>query len=414
VSDSASLPEPPLTLGPKRGASVSSSSVGPKRGRPLSPTEVRHTAPGASPGTLLIQGEARPRIFAIDYWSEGYVERELGSLEEVIPFLEDDQPSITWVDIRGISHRPTFERLGEIFGIHPLALEDVVNTPQRPHTDAYPEQQLVIARMVSPGESEGPTLHTEQLGMIFGKGFLLTVQEDAERDCLESVRQRIRNGRGAIRKSGSDYLAYALLDAVVDGFYPVLEALGEHLEELELEAPLAPADMPGRIYRVKRDLLSVRRAIWPQRDVINALLRDGSPHMDDSTRVFVRDTYDHAVQVMDSVETFREIASGLMDLYLSGVSNRMNEVMKVLTILSTIFLPVTFIAGVYGMNFDPESSALNMPELRWTWGYPMALGLMVLSVVILLRFYRRKGWLGTDPAIAASRQARAERSQRAP
>jgi magnesium transporter len=235
---------------------------------------------------------------------------------------------------------------------------------------------------------------TEQLGILFGKGYVLTVQEEAERDVLEGVRDTLRKGRGSLRAQGADHLAYALIDAAVDGFYPVLEVLGERLEDLELEAAGAPRGMSSRIHEVKRDLLTVRRAVWPQRDLVNALLRDGSPHVAADTRVYLRDTYDHVVQVMDMVETFREIAGGLMDLYLAGVSNRMNEIMKVLTVISTIFLPLTFIAGLYGMNFDTSVSPLNMPELKWRYGYLFALWLMCSSAFGLLVFYVRKGWIG--------------------
>jgi magnesium transporter len=233
--------------------------------------------------------------------------------------------------------------------------------------------------------------------MIVGTGFVLTVREASEHDALQPVRERLRRGRGPIRAEPADYLAYVLLDAVIDGFYPVMESFGERLDDLELDAAAAPPGTSRRIHDVKRQLLTARRAIWPQRDLLNALLRDESPHIRRETRLYLRDTYDHAVQMMDMVETFREIASGLMDLYLSGVSNRMNETMKVLTVISTIFLPLTFIAGVYGMNFKSESSPWNMPELGWRYGYPFALVLMAASVAGLMAYYRRKGWIGRPP-----------------
>lgn len=352
----------------------------------------REPEPGAPPGTLVVDEGEKTRIFLIDYCAKHVVEKELAHIDECIQYLEDDIDSVTWVDVRGIRDQKTLERMGEIFGIHPLALEDVVNVPQRPKTDSYPEQQLVISRMVQ--LDDAGVLRTEQLGIVFGRTYVLTIQEEASRDCLGSVRERIRNGRGSIRTNGGDYLAYALLDAVIDGFYPVLEELGERLEDLEVEAASAPQGMSKRIHDIKRELLTMRRAIWPQRDLINGMLRDESEHITRETRVYLRDTYDHAVQVMDMVETFREIASGLMDLYLSGVSNRMNEIMKVLTVISTIFLPITFIAGVYGMNFDHEAGPMNMPELKWRYGYPFSLALMAVSVFGLLVFYRRKGWLG--------------------
>ncbi len=373
----------------------SSSSVG-HRSRRARLT--REPIPGAAPGTLVVDsvhGE-RCRIFLIDYCAEHVIEKELGSIDEVISYLEDDRPSITWIDVRGLGDRHTLERMGEIFRVHPLALEDVVNVPQRPHSDLYPDQQVVIARMAHLTESGA--VEMEQLGLLFGEGYVLTVQEEASHDCLENVRERIRHGKGTIRRAPADYLVYALLDAVIDGFYPVLETLGERLEDLEIEAASAPRGASRKIHAIKRNLLDVRRAVWPQRDLVNGLLRDESPHVSKETRIYLRDTYDHVVQVMDMIETFREIASGLMDLYLSGVSNRMNEIMKVLTIISTIFLPLTFIAGVYGMNFDPEVSPYDMPELKWRYGYPFALGLMLLSVIVLLWFYKRKGWIGGDAA----------------
>lgn len=347
---------------------------------------------GASPGTLAITSEERPDIFLIDYGPHGFAEHPIRRIGDCIPYLIDENPSITWIDVRGIGHAETFQQLGAVFKLHPLALEDVVNVPQRPKSDVYESHQLIVARMVRLDEEH--RLHTEQLGILFGRGFVLTVQEEPEHDVLGCVRERIRQGRGTIRTRGSDYLAYALLDAVIDAFFPVLERLGERLEELEVDALDTRQAMSREIHDVKRDLLTIRRAIWPQRDLLAGLLRGESPLVDKETLIYLRDTYDHAVQVMDMVETYREIASGLMDLYLSGVSNRMNEIMKVLTILSTIFLPVTFIAGVYGMNFDAKVSTLNMPELEWKYGYLFSLGLMVVSVGGLLLYYRSRGWIG--------------------
>jgi magnesium transporter len=347
---------------------------------------------GASPGTLAITSDERPDIFLIDYGAHGFAEHPLKKIDDCIPYLIDEHPSVTWIDVRGIGHAETFHRLGQIFKLHPLALEDVVNVPQRPKSDLYEAHQLIVARMVRVDDTNH--VHTEQLGILFGKGFVLTVQEEPEHDVLGCVRDRIRQGRGTIRTRGSDYLAYALLDAVIDAFFPVLETLGERLEELEQDAFSARHSMSRDIHDIKRDLLSIRRAIWPQRDLLSGLLRGESPLVEKETLPYLRDTYDHAVQVMDMVETYREIASGLMDLYLSGVSNRMNEIMKVLTILSTIFLPITFVAGVYGMNFDPDASPLNMPELKWRYGYVFSLGLMVASVGGLLLYYRSRGWIG--------------------
>ena len=363
------------------------------RERPPRQKLVAEPKPGSAPGTLVSRGGAPPEIYLVDYDKDVIVERKLDTIGDCLPFLEDDRPSITWIDIRGIGgDTALFERLGRILSIHPLALEDIVNAPQRPKSDAYKDQHLIISRMVQ--LTPAGTLKTEQIGVLFGKSFVVTVQESADADVLDPVRERLRKGRGAIRTGGADYLAYAIVDAVIDAFYPVLERFGERLEELELEASSAAHGMSRAIHGVKRELLTVRRAIWPQRDLLNALLREESPLIAKETRIYLRDTYDHAVQIMDMVETFREIASGLMDLYLSGVSTRMNEIMKVLTILSTIFLPITAIGGIYGMNFNPEASRYNMPELSYRYGYPAVLVVMTLSVVFLLVFYWRKGWIG--------------------
>lgn len=378
-------------------------------GPPSVRDELLHEVPGAEPGTLLIRDEERPEIFLVDYDAKTVREHPVQSVDDIVQYLRDEHPTVTWIDVRGIGHRETFEKLGAIFKLHPLALEDVVNVPQRPKGDEYPHQHLLITRMVNVDETG--VLVTEQLSILFGKGFVLTVQEEPRVDCLDPVRNRIRSGRGAIRRLGSDYLAYAIFDAVIDGFFPVLESYGERLEELEVQVADVnrPAATSTEIFQLKRDLLTLRRAIWPQRDLLSALLRDASPHVTAETRLHLRDTYDHAVQVMDMVETFREIASGLMDLYMTGVSHRLNEVMKVLTILSTIFLPMTFIAGVYGMNFDPTTSPLNMPELRWFFGYPFAIALMLGSAAALLAYYRAKGWIGIGGSWGASPARRLKR-----
>jgi magnesium transporter len=374
-----------------------------------------HEPVAASPGTLRIDSDVRPKIYIVDYGPEHVEERLLESVEEILPYLEKD--SKTWIDVHGLGHKPTFERLGEILGIHPLALEDMVNVPQRPKTDVYPSQQLIVSRMVELSKAH---VVTEQLSILFGKGFVLTVQEEPEIDCLDPLRERIRSGRGQLRTLGTDYLAYALFDTVIDGFFPVLEHFGEVLEDMEVRALDGRASTSADIFQLKRELLHLRRAIWPQRDLLASLLRDETPHIQPETRVYLRDTYDHAVQVMDMVETFREIASSLMDLVMTGVSNRLNEVMKVLTILSTIFLPMTFVAGVYGMNFDTTASPWNMPELKWALGYPFAILLMIGSAGGMLLFYRSQGWIGRRGdsyadimrAVVKARRAAAGRRQK--
>jgi magnesium transporter len=251
---------------------------------------------------------------------------------------------------------------------------------------------VIITQMVLLKE-QGSSFWSEQVSFVLGKHYLLTVQEEPKRDCFQPVRDRIRTGKGSIRKQGADYLAYTLLDAIMDGFFPVLETYGERIEELEEEVVTNPTRQTlEKIYRVRRELLALRRAIWPQRDAINALIRDGSDLISPEVRVYLRDCYDHAVQVMDLVETYRELASGLMDVYLSSVGNRMNEIMKFLTVMSSIFIPLTFIAGIYGMNFNTDKSPWNMPELNWYWGYPVCLAVMFAIAAGLVFFFWRRGW----------------------
>jgi magnesium transporter len=271
-------------------------------------------------------------------------------------------------------------------------LEDIVNVPQRPKVEDYENQLVIITHMVLLKENSGG-FWNEQVSFVLGRHYLLTVQEEPSRDCFQPVRERIRFSKGTIRKQNADYLVYTLIDSIIDGFFPVLEAYGEQIEELEDEVVVNPTRRTiKKIYQIRRELLALRRAIWPQRDAINTLIRDGSDLISPEVRVYLRDCYDHAVQVMDMVETYRELTSGLMDIYLSSVGNKMNEIMKLLTVISTIFIPLTFIAGVYGMNFNTEKSPLNMPELNWYWGYPVCLALMLAISIGLVFFFWRRGW----------------------
>jgi len=347
--------------------------------------------PGAMPGTLTIEADApAPVITLIDYGEHTAVRRMLDTPEEAIPFL--DSETVSWVDVKGLGNEDTLQRLGQVFSLHPLVLEDVVNVPQRPKVEEYADQLLLIARMVTLKDS-GRGFVSEQVSFILGRNYLLTVQEEPDYDCFGPVQDRIRLSKGNIRKQGSDFLAYALIDAVIDGFFPVLESYGEILEELEDEVVVCPDRQTlERIHGIKRELLALRRAIWPQRDAINSLIRDGSALISEDVRIYLRDCYDHTVQVLDMVETYREIASSLMDVYLSSVSNRMNEVMKLLTVISSIFIPLTFVAGVYGMNFNPEASPFNMPELNWYFGYPLCWGVMLAIAGSLIMYFRKKGW----------------------
>lgn len=356
-----------------------------------SPKDYFHEQPGSLPGTLNIAADATlPEIELVDYKDTDYVHKPIETPEDLIPYL--DTESVSWVDVQGLGSEDILQRIGKIFDLHPLVLEDIVNVPQRPKVEDYDDQLVIITQMVLPLSNQAG-FHKEQVSFVLGKHYLLTVQEEAQYDCFNQVRSRICNNKGILRKHKADYLAYTLIDAIVDGFFPVLEAYGELIEDLEEEVVASPTRKTlEKIYRIRRELLGLRRAIWPQRDAINALIRDDSDLISDHVRVYLRDCYDHAVQVMDMVETYRELTSGLMDVYLSAVGNRMNEVMKLLTVISSIFIPLTFVAGIYGMNFNTEKSPWNMPELNWYLGYPACLAFMGAIAGGLVFFFWRRGW----------------------
>ncbi len=347
--------------------------------------------PGTTPGHLHIrEGAPAADLVLIDYDCERSTCTTIQDPAEISEYLETH--TVSWIDVLGLGNLETWNALTSIFHLHPLLVEDVVNVPQRPKIEDYEDQLLMISTMLVLN-ADRTGFNKEQVSLVLGKNYLLTVQEEPEEDCFHGVRQRISADRGIIRKQGADYLAYCLLDAIVDGFFPVLEYYGELIEELEDETIARPnRSTLEKIYKIRRELLTIRRAIWPQRDAINALIRDGSDLISSEVRVYLRDCYDHTVQVMDMVETYRELATGLMDVYLSAVSNKMNEIMKLLTVVSAIFIPLTFIAGVYGMNFDRDKSPFNMPELGWYWGYPFCLGLMAATAGFLVFFFWKRGW----------------------
>ena len=352
---------------------------------------------GMAPGTLVIDEDASPtELTLIDYNESLAIRRKLRSPEEATAHL--DTHSISWIDLQGLGNEDILNRLGQVFHLHPLVLEDVVNVPQRPKIEYYSDQVLIITRMVmmaDQSDDDDPHFTSEQLSFVLGRNYLLTVQEELNQDCLDPVRNRIRQNVGRIRSEGADYLTYALLDAVIDAYFPVLEAYGEYIESLEDEVIFNPTrHTVQKIYRVRRELMSLRRSIWPQRNSLNQLIRDGgsSDLISSESRVYLQDCYDHVVQVLDIVETYRELTANLMDVYLSSVSNRMNEVMKTLTVISSIFIPLTFIVGVYGMNFDPSVSPLNMPELKAYWGYPICWAVMIAIALALSYYFWRKGW----------------------
>lgn len=354
----------------------------------------RRTLPGAAPGTISVDPAApQPVMHVIAFGPQGIVEKDIALPDDVREHLT--HWPVCWLNVDGLGNEKTLSRLAEIFGLHPLAMEDVVNVHQRAKVEEYGDRLFIVTHMPELKDH----LDTEQLSIFVGKNFVLTFQERPGWDCLEPVRERLRNPASRIRHEAADYLAYALLDAVVDQYFPVLEVYGERVEALEEQVLIRPdRGAVAAIHDVKRDLLHLRRAIWPQREAFNTLLRDPVPHVTDATRIYLRDCYDHTVRIIDLVETYREVCSDLMDLYLSSISQRMNEIMKVLTVISTLFIPLTFVVGIYGMNFNPAASPWNMPEINWYWGYPACLAVMAAITVGQLFFFRRKGWIGSRDA----------------
>lgn len=349
----------------------------------------RRTKPGAPPGTLQAPANAvATKINLMAYSGQDCITRQDCSIDDINELYGQHQ--LLWIDIAGLGDVAVLEQVGAKFNLHPLSLEDVLNVHQRPKTEQFGDLTFVIARMADAHRNH---VETEQLAIFFGKDFLITIQE-LPGDCLDPIRNRIKNDSGRIRTSGTDYLFYAVLDAVIDDYFPVLENLGEQLEDIEGEIVRRPrSEHIRKLHDLKRDLLVLRRAVWPHREMVNGLIRDEHVRFDERTKHYFRDIYDHTIQLMDIVETYREIASGLIDIYISSMSAKLNEIMKVLAIISTIFMPISFIAGFFGMNFNTESP-WNMPELAWRFGYFYAIFLMLCSVCGMLYFFYRKGWIG--------------------
>ncbi len=346
----------------------------------------RHPKVGARPGTLVIpEGAPPPVITMTNYGSVGDAREEtvdrVAQLEEA--FVEGQ---VTWIDVQGFGDRTLLTQIGKLFDFHPLLLEDVVNVPQRAKSESYSDQLLLIVKMVTIDAAS--MIELEQVSITVGKNYVITFQEHPG-DVLDPVRKRIRLGKGPIRQHGSDYLAYAIADTIIDAYYPALEIIGERLGELEDAVISHPSPkLLQELNQLKNRLVNLRRAIWPQREAINSLVRDSNALVTDEVRIFLRDTYDHCVQTSEVIEMYREMLTGMMNTYLSSVANRTNDVMKVLTVVATIFIPLTFMAGIYGMNFD------HMPELHASWGYPLIWTVMVTTAVGMLLFFRRKGWFG--------------------
>ncbi len=342
---------------------------------------------GLPPGTLVYSGEEKdykPEISLIDYNESSFQESVLKSIEECFSFK--DTPTVTWINIDGVHDIDIIEKLGSRFELHPLIMEDIVNTQQRPKFEDYDKYLFIVLRMLYVS-SEDKEPKSEQVSLILGSNFVISFQE-SKGDVFQPIRNRIAKSKGRIRKTGADYLAYALMDAIVDNYFIVLEKLGETIESIEDDLIQKPAPETLQIiHNLKREAISLRKSVWPLREVISGMDRAETTLIRKPTRIYLRDVYDHTIQVIDTIESFRDLISGMLDIYLSSVSNRMNEVMKVLTIFAAIFIPLTFIAGIYGMNFA------NMPELSWQWGYPAALAVMAIVAIILLFYFKRKKWL---------------------
>jgi len=348
---------------------------------------------GQPPGTLVHIGEKKTeemRITIIDYDETHFEEKEAKTVEECFSFK--DTPTVTWINIDGLHQVEIIEKIGKHFSLHPLILEDILNTGQRPKIEDFIEYLYVVLKMLYYDDKEAE-VKAEQVSLILGSNFVISFQEK-EGDVFNPIRDRIRGSKGRIRKMGADYLAYALLDGVVDNYFMILEKLGEEIEDMEEELVSNPTPETSQgIHRLKGEMIFLRKSVWPLREVINGLERGESSLIKKSTVIYLRDVYDHTIQVIDTIETYRDIVSGMVDTYLSSISNRMNEVMKVLTIIATIFIPLTFIAGIYGMNFNPEASLWNMPELNWSFGYLSVIGLMFLIALGLVIYFKRKRWL---------------------
>jgi len=342
---------------------------------------------GLSPGTLIYLGEKKTgkvKISIMDYNESQFEEKEVEKVEECFPFK--DKPTLTWINIDGIHDVEVIEKIGKYFALHPLILEDILNTGQRPKMEDFENYIFIVLKMVCYDEQQNE-VRIEQVSLIIGSNFVISFQEQ-EGDVFNPIRERIRSGKGRIRKMKADYLAYSLIDAIVDGYFIILERFGERIESMDEALVTNPTpETLHTIHNLKRELIFLRKSVWPLREVINSMERAEASLINESTIIYLRDVYDHTIQVIDTVETFRDMVSGMVDMYLSSISNKMNEVMKVLTIIATIFIPLTFFAGIYGMNFQ------FMPELTWRWAYPAVWGVMVAIATAMLVYFKRKKWL---------------------
>jgi len=326
------------------------------------------------------------KITIIDYDEASFQEKEAKTIEEC--FVFKDKPTVTWIKINGLHQAEVLEKLGNYYGLHHLTLEDILNINQRPKIEDFGDFIFIVLKILYPSNHNGKII-TEQMSLILGANFVISFQkENKKEDIFRIIGERIRNNKGLIRKMGTDYLVYSLLDAIVDNYFVVLEKLGEKIGSLEEGLVNNPTqEILRAIHHLKREMIFLRKSVWPLREVLNCLERRESPLVKESTEIYLRDVHEHTIQVIETIETYRDMISGMLDIYLSSVSNKLNAVMKVLTIIATIFMPLTFMAGVYGMNFK------YMPELNKPWGYPLALFMMFCVGVSMVFYFRKKKWL---------------------
>ncbi|HKJ44391.1 MAG TPA: magnesium/cobalt transporter CorA [Balneolales bacterium] len=358
------------------------------------PRRLKHVRKkGLPPGTLVHTGQKRTEkitLTLVHYDESKYEQKTIHQLSEITPYLS--KKGITWLNVAGVHDVDFLQNLGNQFQIHPLVLEDIVNTDQRAKSEAYDNYQYVVVRKLN-FSSKTDELESEQVSFILFKNVLLTFQEDTH-PIFTSLYDRLKVDGSRIRKMGTDYLMYALIDNIVDEYFGVLDQFGDKLEDLEdYIMDDADKDTMKKIQHVRRELIYFRKSVWPLRDMLNSLYRLDTPLIDVSMRIYLRDVYDHSIHVIDTVENYRDMIMSLTDTYMSSVSNRMNEVMKVLTIIATIFIPLTFIVGLYGMNFDPSVSPYNMPELKTYYGYPAVWVVMIIISIIMVLYFKRKKWL---------------------
>ncbi|MDD5081599.1 MAG: magnesium/cobalt transporter CorA [Candidatus Omnitrophota bacterium] len=342
---------------------------------------------GHLPGELIHIGEntgKKVKVSVMDYDPDAFREKTDINIDEALSFKDNN--SITWINVDGLHELGIIEKIGNKFGLHSLTLEDIVNTGQRPKFEDFESYIFIVLKMVM-FDDKNKEITAEQVSFILGEDFVVSFQEK-EGDVFDPIRERIRKAKGRVRKMKADYLAYSLIDAVIDNYFSILEKLDDKIEIIEETLISNPEpNTLGDIYKLKRDIIFLKKSIWPLREAVNSLERAESDIISENMGVFFRDIYDHTIQAIDTVETFRDMVSGMLDIYLSSISNRMNEIMKVLTIFAAIFIPLTFIAGIYGMNFE------FMPELKWKWGYFMALSIMFLLGTGMLFYFRKKKWI---------------------